>query len=130
MNDEIRDLLQSINSSWLSEKPEELSGILADCFHPEMVIKGCDLETMAEGRDACIRSYVDFIQQAKIAAFQQDEPDIQIAGETAVTSYAWKITYTLEGREYTEPGHDVFVFSRTNGKWLAIWRAMLTESAE
>ena len=127
MSDEIRDLLQTINSSWLSKKPGELSKILADCFHADMVIKGCDLETVAEGRDACVGSYVDFIQQAKISAFRQDEADIRVVGDTAIASYGWKITYTLEGKEYTEPGHDVFVFNRTNGKWLAIWRAMLTE---
>lgn len=130
MNEEIRELLQTINSSWLSKKPEKLAQILAGCFHADMVIKGCDLETVAEGRDACVRSYVDFIQQAKIRAFQEDKADIRVLGDTAIASYGWNITYTLEGKEYTEPGHDVFVFSRTNDKWLAIWRAMLTESAE
>jgi ketosteroid isomerase-like protein len=130
MSDQIRDLLQTINSSWLSERPEELSRILADCFHPDMVIKDCDLEIVAKGKDACVRSYVDFIQQAKISAFSQDDADIHVVGETAIATYGWKITYTLEGKEYTEPGHDVFVFSRADGKWLAVWRAMLTEPAE
>lgn len=130
MSDQIGQLLRIINSSWLSSKPEELPKILADCFHADMVIKGCDLETVAKGRDACIRSYVDFIEQAKIRAFHQDEADIRIVGDTAVASYGWNITYTLEENEFTEPGHDVFVFNRTNGKWLAIWRAMLTGSAD
>ncbi len=130
MSDEIRDILQTINSAWLSKKPEELSKILADCFHGEMVIKGCDLETLAAGREECVRSYVDFIEQAKISAFEQDEADIRVVGDTAVASYGWKITYALEGNEYTQPGHDAFVFNRTNGKWLAIWRAMLTKPAE
>jgi hypothetical protein len=130
MNNEIRDLLQRINSSWLSRKPEEVSKILGECFHADMVIKGCDLESMAEGREACVRSYIDFIEQARISAFQQGEAEIRVVGDTAVASYGWSITYVLEGKEFTEPGHDVFVFSRADGKWLAIWRAMLTESAE
>ena len=129
MRDEIRAVLQMINRSWLSKKPEELAQILFGCFHPDMVIKGCDLETVAEGRDACIRSYVDFIEQARISAFQHDKPDVQVIGDTAVASYGWKITYTLEGKKFTEPGHDVFVFNRDSGKWLAIWRAMLTAPA-
>jgi hypothetical protein len=130
MSNEICDLLQRINDSWLRTKPDEISEVLNDCFHQEMVIKGCDLETMAKGREASVRSYVDFIQQAKISAFSQDEPDIQVVNDTAIATYGWQITYTLEGKEYTEAGHDVFVFQRTDGKWFAIWRAMLTESAE
>ena len=129
MSTEIRDLLQKINDSWLSNQPDEVSKVLTDCFHQDMVIKGCDLKTMAKGRKACVLSYVGFIKEAQISAFSQDEPDIQITGNTAIASYGWTIQYKLEGKEYTEPGHDVFVFQRTNGKWLAIWRAMLTESA-
>jgi ketosteroid isomerase-like protein len=129
MSDEIHRLLQAINDSWLSNKPEEICRVLNDCFHQDMVIKGCDLKTMAQGREACVRSYVDFIQQAKVSAFSQNEPDIQVTGDTAIASYGWTIQYTLEGKDYTESGHDVFVFQRSNGKWLAIWRVMLTESA-
>ena len=73
-------------------------------------------------------SYVGFIKEAQISAFSQDKPDIQVTGDTAIATYGWTIQYKLEGKEYTEPGHDVFVFQRTNGKWLAIWRAMLTET--
>ena len=130
MSDEIRDRLRAINDSWLSDEPEEVSRILTDCFHPDMVIKGCDLKTLAKGREACVLSYVGFIRQAKVGAFSQDKPDIQVTGDTAVATYGWTIMYTLEGKEYTEPGHDVFVFQRTNGKWLAIWRAMLTEAIQ
>lgn len=128
MNNEIRELLRTINDSWVSNKPEEVSKVLSDCFHQDMVIKGCDLKTMAKGRDACVLSYVGFIKEAQISAFSQDKPDIQVTGDTAIATYGWTIQYKLEGKEYTEPGHDVFVFQRTNGKWLAIWRAMLTET--
>lgn len=129
MSNEIRDLIRAINESWLSDKPDEVSKFLNDCFHSDMVIKGCDLKTMARGREECVRSYVGFIEQAKIAAFSQNDPDIQVTGDTAVATYGWTIMYTLNGKQYTEPGHDVFVFHRSDGKWLAIWRAMLTESA-
>ena len=130
MSDEIRDLIRTINNSWLSNNPEEVSKILTDCFHADMVIKGCDLKTMAKGRDECVRSYVGFIQQAQVKTFSQDKPEIQLTGDTAIATCGWTITYVLEGKEYTEPGHDIFVLQRANSKWLAIWRAMLTESSE
>lgn len=130
MTGEIRDLLRTINDSWLSNKPDQVRNILVECFHEDMVIKGCDLETLARGREACMRSYVDFIEQVKISAFSQDEPEIYIGGDTAIATYGWSITYTLDGKEHTELGNDLFVFGRTNGKWLAVWRAMLTEPPE
>ena len=127
MSDEINNLVRTINDSWLANTTDEIPKILANCFHEDMRITGCNLETLASGREASIRSYIDFIKQAKISAFSQDEPEIQVVGDTAIATYGWNITYTLDGQEYRESGHDVFVFSRTNGKWLAVWRAMLTE---
>jgi ketosteroid isomerase-like protein len=130
MSDEVKDLVRAINDSWLSKTPDKIPKILADCFHEDMMIKGCNLETLASGREACVRSYIDFVKQAKISAFSQNEPEIQVVGDTAIATYGWNITYTLDDKEYRESGHDVFVFSRRHGKWLAIWRAMLTEPQE
>jgi hypothetical protein len=66
MSDEVKDLVRAINDSWLSNTPDKIPKILADCFHEDMMIKGCKLETLASGREACVRSYADFVKQAKI----------------------------------------------------------------
>ena len=124
---EIRGVLATINSAWLGADPEALSATLQSCFHRDMVIKGCGLDSEAEGREACVRSYLDFIEQAKISDFKQNEPDVRIFGNTAIASYNWRIAYSLESKEYDERGSDVFVFLRENEKWLAVWRAMLNE---
>ena len=122
---EIQSALQTINGAWLSANPAAARGVLRSCFHPDMVIKGCELTTMAEGRDACVDSYVDFIKQAKVSHFEQEEPDIRLFGNTAIASYRWRIVYTLDGQECDEKGGDIFAFLREGGKWLAVWRAML-----
>jgi ketosteroid isomerase-like protein len=125
--DEIRAVLATINGAWLSTNLEAVETALQSCFHRDMVIKGGDLETAAEGRKACVRSYIDFIDQAKISEFKQDEPDIRIFGNTAIASYSWRIGYSMGGKDYDEKGWDIFAFMREDGKWLAVWRAMLNE---
>jgi hypothetical protein len=48
-------------------------------------------------------------------------------GDAATASYTWQIAYALDGKEWNERGSDMFVFVRQEGKWLAVWRMMLTQ---
>ncbi len=129
--EEILLLLVRINQTWLERPPEEFPALLGEYFHESMVIKGPGFQTMGTGtgRDACIQSYVDFVRQAKVSAWNLSDSDVDIIGDTAVATYAWKITYELNGEERRETGHDVFVFTRSEGKWRALWRAMLPSPA-
>jgi hypothetical protein len=65
---EIQSALTTINGAWLSENIAAAAAALRSCFHPEMVIKGCELATMAEGRDACVDRYIDFISRDPVAS--------------------------------------------------------------
>lgn len=126
ITDEIRIALETINGAWLSGNPDSVRSALSSCFHPEMVIKDGKLKTLASGREACVLSYVDFIQQARVTAFEQGETDIRVFVNSAIASYDWRIVYTLEGTDCDESGSDIFVFVRADEKWMAVWRAMLT----
>jgi len=50
---------------------------------------------------------------------------IDVVGQTAVASYVFDIRYELEGVAYQESGRDLFVFSREQTTWRAVWRTML-----
>jgi hypothetical protein len=128
ITEQIRVVLQTINSAWLSADPDAIRGTLSSCFHPEMVIKDAQLKTVATGRDACVQSYVDFIKQARVSDFEQGAADIHVFAGSAIASYDWRIAYSLDEKSYNERGADVFVFVRADEKWSAIWRAMLTLS--
>jgi glycine dehydrogenase len=54
MEDEIRDLLRTIDDSWLTDEPNEIPKILAGHFYQSAVMKRCNLETAASGREACV----------------------------------------------------------------------------
>ncbi len=117
----IRGLLRRINNAWLTRHTEELE----DCLHLEMVIAAPGLQVRGEGREACIRSYDDFMGAAVVDEFRESEPAIDVCGDTAVATFGWEMAWTMHGRTDREKGHDLFVFSRQDGRWWAVWRTIL-----
>ena len=124
---EIRDLLSRINYAWLRKRGDALTTALNACFAEDVVMRGPGFALVGKGRDLAVQSYRDFVSQAEIRDFSPEEASIDIAGETAIANYKWKMTYTINGQEYTEQGRDVFVLSRQTAQWLAVWRVLLTE---
>lgn len=124
-HEQVRLLLQRINDAWLRGPAEEIPQRLAECFHDQIAMQGPEFQALAGGKAACARSYQDFMRQAKIRDCRLAEPQIHVTGDTAIATYAWDMTYEMNGRVYAESGHDLFVFTRADGKWLAVWRALL-----
>ena len=122
---QIAALVQRINDAWLKGPAEDIAATLNDCFDDRMLIKGPGMVTLSEGKQASIRSYTEFLQQAKVRDCTLANPEVHVVGDAAVATYGWTMTYELNRQEYTESGFDVFAFSRIDGAWKAIWRALL-----
>jgi Domain of unknown function (DUF4440) len=90
-------------------------------------MRGPGFLLFGRGRDFAVQSYHDFVAQATVKQFSLERPEIDLCGETAIAQYKWTMTYTLQGQEFSEHGHDIFVFARRKGQWVAVWRAMLSE---
>lgn len=114
-----------MNRAWLEGPVEEMWGALEACFHPNMVIRGGDLEPHGAGRDACIQSYIDFVDKAVVHRFQLEEPSIDLAGDTAAAVYGWEMTYEMDNQRYEEAGSDILMLARGADGWKVTWRAML-----
>ncbi|HTV57128.1 MAG TPA: nuclear transport factor 2 family protein [Terriglobia bacterium] len=128
---EVRALVGRINRAWLEERPEDLPGTLTDCFSEEVVfVVGPAFQVVARGREACMAGYADFVGTAKIDRCQLSDPEIEIADSTAIASYGWEMVYMIDGEERRESGHDLFVFTRTDGRWRAVWRALLPSEVD
>jgi hypothetical protein len=121
----IRQLLSTINNAWAKGKPDQIAGILDNCFADDIVFKGPDFQEVCRGKAACIQSYVDFAREATLGECSFAEPSIDVYGETAVATYSWVVRYALKGQDFQDKGFDLFVFSRAGGRWRAIWRAAL-----
>lgn len=125
----IRNLLSRINDAWLNQRGQAMTTTLNDCFAEDVVLRGSGFAFLGKGRDLAVQSYHDFVTQAEVKSCSLDEPEIDVAGDTATAHYKWTMTYVLNGQEYNEHGRDVFVFTRRNKKWLVVWRALLPEPA-
>ncbi len=121
--DEIRQLMKKINQAWLQGRPQELKAY----FHPDIQFVGPNLVTLGAGREICIDSYQDFLNQAVIKKYTESEYDIQIWESTAIASYTFNIEYDMKGKPQRDTGKDLFVFAVDLGKWLAVWRLMFPE---
>jgi uncharacterized protein (TIGR02246 family) len=123
--EEVRLLISKMNQAWLKGNLEELR----EYFHDDVAVKGPRFESVATGKEACVNSYADFVRAAKIQDFKESDIRVDPFGSAAVATFAWEITYEMNGQDYHETGHDVFVFARRDGKWRAIWRAVLVAAA-
>jgi ketosteroid isomerase-like protein len=122
----IRQQLARINDAWQHLRGDAMTAALNECFADDVVMRGPNFAFISKGRPFAVQSYQDFTTQAEVSAFTSEEPAIDIFGDTAIVNYAWQMTYSLSGQEYTEQGHDLFVFSRRDGKWLVVWRTLLS----
>ena len=119
--EEIQRLLQGINNAWKDGHPENLD----EYFHENMVIAQPGGETMGKGKQVCIDSYRDFQSRARIIEFKESEPNIEVWENSAVASYTFEMTYSMDGKDHQDTGVDLYFFTREGGKWLAVWRAVL-----
>ena|SRR5438270_12273 len=122
---QIRLLLQRINQAWLKGPAADIPAALDGCFHPAMVIRGPEFRLAGQGSATAVESYAAFLRMATVRNCSLSEPEIDLAGDTAAATYSWKMTYELNGKEYTEAGYDVFMLSRTEDHWIVTWRATL-----
>jgi ketosteroid isomerase-like protein len=118
--EEVGRVLGQITEAWRTGHPERLH----DHFHEDMVIVGPAYREMGRGREACVRSYAEFLGAATVQEYRESAPVVQAWAGTAVATYEWEMTYALDGRVHRERGTDLFVFAREQGRWLAVWRAV------
>ncbi len=117
----IRRLLKNINQAWTGGHPERLDHY----FHEQMIIAQPGAGVLGRGRKACVDSYRRFTGQAVIRKVKESDHHIEVWGDTAVASYRFEIDYQMGGQEHHDSGVDLFVFTRQNSKWLAVWRTIL-----
>ena len=118
---EIENILKNINNAWLNGSYDDLTKY----FHEEMEIIAPGFKESTKGREACIDSFREFSDAADSIDIDISDYKIKVWGATAVASYHFEIRYQMERSSYDESGRDLYVFSRDNDRWLAVWRTMI-----
>jgi hypothetical protein len=79
------------------------------------------------GREACLESFRDFLRQARVDDYRETDRRVEVFGATAVATYRFEMRYEMKGESYRDAGSDVFVFTREEDSWLAVWRTMIPD---
>lgn len=118
---ELNSMVKEINSAWQEERFEDLM----EYFHEDIVISGPNFEGGEKGRRACIKSFKQFLEAAEIHQYNESDFNSLVWDNTAVVHYAFDMSYSIKGQKFRDKGFDLYVFSKENNKWKAIWRTLI-----
>jgi hypothetical protein len=69
-------------------------------------------------------------ENARVHGFEESDRQVDVFGETAVASFAFVLVYERKAKKYRSTGRDLWVFSRGDGGWQAVFRTMLDLTEE
>ena len=119
--DRVRQTLDAINRAW----QERRFDVLNELFDENIVMRGPSLKEACRGREAAVQSYVQFMAQSAVIEYAESNHAGDMWGEIAIATYDWAMTYEQKGQTKTEKGQDMFVFTRSGSRWLAVFRLIL-----
>lgn len=117
----VESLLKNIVAAYSTGDLEELKKY----FHSSMVIEGPEFQERKEGRDQCIQHHEEFHSNVKIQSFRDSDYQVNVWGDTAVASCHFEAQIETEGEVFNDTGRDLYVFSRKNGEWQAVWNSVV-----
>ena len=119
-DEEVSRTLSSINQAWLEGRPLDLEAL----FDPKIVMLDPG-GSYVKGRTVLVESFVQMCANARVHGFEESDRQVDVFGDTAVASFAFVLVYGREGLKYRATGRDLWVFSRGDGCWQAVYRTML-----
>ncbi len=114
----IRLVLSRIDAAW---RKKEFDG-LDECFHADAVIVGPNYAEYAVGRKACAESYREFASNAAVLDYSESEHTLRQWQDTAVCTFAWRMTYAREQGPKQETGTDQLVLGCDGTDWRVVYR--------
>lgn len=117
----IRDLLIRLNAAWTQLRFADLEPLL----HPEAVFVHPGWSGRSEGREACVKSYREFMTKAKLTEFTTTDVMVDTWGTTAVAAYRFVIAWEEDGKPDRAQGQEAFVLARGPEGWRIVWRTLV-----
>ena len=115
------EVMRCIFRAWRDGRPEDMRAYLdADVV---MVFPGSAERT--QGADAMLAGFKAFAEQAVTEGVEVTDRQVDVVGEQAIASYAYRITYRRDGRRWRASGRDMWILARREERWRAVWRTML-----
>jgi len=122
----IQELVREFNRRWVSGQAHTL----AEFFDPNATIAISGQTEGLAGRDACVRSYEEFVATARILSFDLEDPQVDVIGSIAVARCPYEIEYEMASGRWHGSGYDLLVFGRSDSQWKIVWRTLISEPDE
>jgi ketosteroid isomerase-like protein len=113
---EVWTFVRALNDAWTKEKGERLT----EYFHPRMVAITPVDKYRLKGSARCIAGWQGFSQGSTIHSWREDEPDIELFGDTAVVTYYYEMDVTIGTSRMNLTGRDLLVLQKEHGRWWLI----------
>lgn len=112
--------MQQINKSWLEGQRAQLT----DYFHENVVFNSPDLKRQSIGKDICVQSYLDLMNNSKVLFYTDTNPIVHVFDNTAIVIYDFEMKYEQKNKVYHETGTDIMIFGKQQNSWKAVWRSL------
>ena len=117
---EVWGVVNAINEAWVGNRAEKIALHL----HPDCVMTSPDFDQYLRGKEAVVKSYVDYTNMAKTKAFGIANASVDIFDDTAIVNATFVVTYELEGKSYQGAGREIWTLKHKNDRWYGVWRSL------
>lgn len=111
--------IQEMNHCWTCGDQSELPK-LNEFFHDSMVAISPTDRFRIEGKKACFEAWAEFSRNVNITSWKEEDPKIQIYGDTAVVTYYYQVCFEIRGQKTDMGGRDMLVLIKENKKWTVV----------
>jgi hypothetical protein len=119
--EQIAGLVKSLNLAWREKEFDRLEPFFAET----VVVQDSAGHRLVDGKLACIQSYRDFMEIAKVLAYEEEKPGIIFGSGFAIATYGWRIEYEINGANFNDKGRDWLAVEKQNGIWRVVWRLLV-----
>ncbi len=121
---DVRNVVRSMNAAWLDGRIDDLEPF----FDENVVLAPPGGADRILGREAMIRSFRDYTEQATTHHFDEQEIHVDVIESVAVAVLHFSIRYEFSGQIFDETGTDLYVLTGSEGSWRIVWRTRLPSS--
>jgi hypothetical protein len=110
---EVWAFIRALNDAWTKEKGERLR----EYFHPRMVAITPVDRFRRKGAAKCIEGWQGFARATTIHSYCEEDPDIEMFGDTAVVTYYYDMDVTMGPNRLKLSGRDMLTVKKEGGRW-------------
>jgi len=121
LESDVHETLAEINRCWRENRPQEMKPYL----HPDITMVFPGFTGSLAGRDAFLGGFSEFYTNARVIEYEESDEQIHVVDRVASVSYRFTMVYERATYRERSTGRDVWIFERSDDRWIAVWRTMV-----